>query len=460
MLRALPAAHLLQEFRRLLPTRLLGRWMADCGQGFYLRAFTPVVTLWYCVFGRLCPNHCLSHVVEDARSGGADCLSPRGKRLSRQLRSEATASFSDARARLPLAIFEKGLRHIADRFAANFRGGEWFGLRVALMDGSTCRLRPFGDIARAFPPHRSGNAKNPPYWCLARVAGMFCLTTGAVIGSAVGPMRAGEQCLAAMLLRRCWRGWLIVADRNFGVHSVARAATAAGAHLLARLTRARAARLARLAGVRLGPGMDIALDWFPSRYDQRPDGLGPAPVRGRLLVVRIQPRGYRPELLCLFTTLADARSHPAPQLAELYGRRWAVEICLRHVKSQMDLGLLQCRSADMVRKEWLAGLIAYNLIRWAMAAAAAAANTPISLLSFSRSRELLLGWCRRWPTHRHSLRSWQLLLGRIAAARLPKRRKPRPSEPRAVRPFQKDCAKLFGDRATARLKLAATSAKS
>jgi hypothetical protein len=82
---------------------------------------------------------------------------------------------------------------------------------------------------------------------------------------------------------------------------------------------------------------------------------------------------YRPLTLYLFTTLQDPLKCSAQELAQLYGQRWKVELCFRYVKTQRDLGFLECHSADMAHKEWLAGLIAYNLIRWTMAAAAASA---------------------------------------------------------------------------------------
>ncbi len=126
----------------------------------------------------------------------------------------------------------------------------------------------------------------------------------------------------------------------------------------------------------------------------------------------------------------------------------------------MDLGFLECRSADMLRKEWLAGLIAYNLIRWTMAVAAASAQVALQRLSFSRTRELLIGWIVRSSSRRRRLRSWQQLLARIAKAQLPKRRKRRPSEPRAIRPFYKAFARLEGPRAAARHKLTQINAKS
>src|ERR1017187_1528017 len=83
------APQLLRQFHRLLPVSLLAGWLARSDKVFYQRAFTPLITGWYCVFQRLSDNHHLSHVVEDALAGGADRLSPRGKPLSRCLFSEA-----------------------------------------------------------------------------------------------------------------------------------------------------------------------------------------------------------------------------------------------------------------------------------------------------------------------------------------------------------------------------------
>jgi hypothetical protein len=128
------APQLLRQFHRLLPVSLLARWLALSDKVFYQRAFTPLITVWYCVFQRLSDNHHLSHVVEDALAGGADRLSPRGKPLSRCLFSEATTAFSDARQRLPLDCFRRTLGHTATQTAAAFRTPLWFGLKVRLPD--------------------------------------------------------------------------------------------------------------------------------------------------------------------------------------------------------------------------------------------------------------------------------------------------------------------------------------
>lgn len=455
------AAQLLRRFHQLLPAPLLMGWLALAPAGFYLRAFTPLITLWYFLFQRLSPNHPLSQVVQDARDGGADRLSPKGKPLSRQLTSEATTSFSDARQRLPLDILYRCLQYIAQHVVASFRANVWLGHPVALTDGSTLRMRPLGDIPQHFPPHRPGNCRKPPYWSVSRVVGMFCLATGVVLDTALSPLTTSEQALCSQLLlsAQCWVNWVLVADRNFGVYSVARSVRQAAAHLVSRMTQARAAKMARHAGVLLAPGLDVRVTWRPSKHDRCPPRLDSQPVEDRLVVVCVR-RGGHPLTLYLFTTLLDHQKYTPRALAELYGQRWQVELCFRYVKAQMDLGFLQCRSAEMARKEWLAGLAAYNLIRYTMAAAAALANLPVHVLSFSRARELLLAWLQRASFRRPTQRTWKILLTRIAKARLPKRKKPRPSEPRAIRSFAKDFPKLEGSRADARKNLAPVCAKS
>lgn len=452
---------LLRLFLQLLPASDLDAWLAASGKTFYGRAFTPLITLWYIVFQRLGDNHHLSRVLEDAREGGADGLSPRGKKLSNQLLSESTSSYSDARQRLPLHVCRQALRHTADQIEQAFGGPRRFGRKVALLDGSTYRLRPFGDIPKQFPAHRPGNCKRAPYWCVTRVVGLLSWATGAVLDTAIGSLKASEQALSAELFElRSYAGWLVLGDRNFGVFSVLCAIVASGGDALVRMTQQRAARLARGCGLKLKPGLDALVTWSPSCYDHCPAWLKPVPLQGRLLAVQVRRPGFRDLTLYLFTTLCDERYCPTQELVELYAQRWNIEVCFRYIKTQMELGFLECRSAEIARKEWFAGLIAYNLIRWPMAAAAATHQVPLPLLSFSRARELFLGWLARSPMHRRNCRSWERLLTRISKARLPRRRKRRPAEPRAVRPFRKDHVILVGSRQLARKQLAKTRRKS
>jgi hypothetical protein len=435
----------------------LALWLAD--RVFYDRGFTPLIILWYLVFEHLSGKSTLEDVLEDARDGGADRLSTQGKPpLSQTLHSDSTASWSNARGRLPVAVVHQALRFSGDTIRATVQNRQWHGMEPTLLDGTTYRLRPWGDLPEQFPPHGGGNNR-APYWCLARSVVAFRMATGVVLDCAVGPTQRSEQALTQeMWQARPWENTLFVADRNFGVYSVVRGARSVQAHLVVRLTEARAKKLAREAQVNLEAGCDQVVEWKPTRHDQCPESLSREPVVGRLLALRVHPRGARSFMLYLFTTLVDPQI-TAQQWAQLYGERWQVELDLRYVKTQMGLHAPNCKSADMARKLWLSGLMAYNLVRASMCMAAARSHQPVLRLSFSRSRKALLKWLPKIgkPTE---LESWENLLDRIAKFRLPNRKKVRPPEPRAIRYFKSAFPKLTGDRAKAREKLTLANAKS
>jgi len=151
----------------------------------------------------------------------------------------------------------------------------------------------------------------------------------------MGDLTFSEQALSAQLLNvGCWAKWIFVGDRNFGVYSVIRSITAAHAQALVRLTEVRAGKLAKQVGLKLRHGLDVAITWTPSCHDKCPLGLDPLPVAGRLLVIRVQMPGFRPQLLFLFTTLTDQSLYTPLQLSQLYAERW--QIIIGH--SLFDIG--------------------------------------------------------------------------------------------------------------------------
>lgn len=438
---------LLGVFLQLLPLADLLNSHSLSGKRFYQRLFCPVVTLWYFIFQRLQADHSLDNVLGDAHGGGADALRPL---LSKNLRSTATASFSNARKRLPLAFLFDALALQARRILALDPGASWRGLAVSLLDGSTLRLRSLGDIPDHFPP-QGNQYKIPAYWCLARVVVDMCAFTGAVMDCRIGASTSSEQELACeIILGKSPGAHLGIGDRNFGVFRIAQAALRSGSHVLLRMTRPRALKLL---GRPLTPG-DHPVCWEHSRDDQLQPGLSADPIPGRLLVLQLQRKGFRTRQLFLFTTLAQAQLYPAAELGQLYALRWHVELNLRYLKTQMHMQQLECKSAEMARKEWVAGLLAYNLIRASMLCAALRAQVATLSLCFSSSRRHLLGWLARWSRDLKDWGShWDKILDLIARSRLPKRSKPRPPEPRAQRHLRHAFPPLVGSRADAKNKL-------
>jgi hypothetical protein len=422
---------LLQLFAQLVALESIEHTLSQSGRGFYRRLWCPVLTLWYLIWQRLQPEHTLQAVVTDARRGGADALRPRGKKpLSQRIKSAATTAYSKARQRLPLAWVKASFSSLAQRLRQLGMVAQLLELPIQLLDGSTLRLRPHGDIPKKFPPHRTRRKKS--YWCLARVVGSFCAHTGVVLRAEMDSNHQSEQTLTVRMLLAAAARVLSVGDRNFGVWRVVRAIKQSTGEGLVRLTGARAGKLA--AGRCLKAGLDRAVEWSPSRHDQVDRGLDAEPVPGRLVVVRAHRKGFRPQKLYLFTTLIDAAAYPPQRLLALYGLRWQVELDLRTVKATMDLGQLEVKSADLAQKEFYAGLMAYNLVRGLMGLAARTAGCAPGQLSFATARTQLVAALRilwlGWVPEPQRWNQWEWLLSEASSARLPRRKKARPSEPR------------------------------
>ena len=449
----LSPAELLRFFRQILPHHALRHLPALKQLTFYDRLFTPLVTLWYLLFQWLNADHSLDAAVADAQAGGAHRLN---RKLARQRTSSSTASFSDARQRLPWQFLAEALRLQGDHLTRQYPATLPQGLRLALLDGSTVRLRPFKDIAKTFPPHGNQHHKRT-YWCLMRVAVSFCAFTGAALDCALGSTHLSEQALGSEIILRAVGSWLFVGDRNFGVFRMVQVAHHKQQQVLLRLTEVRAAKL-------LGQALvcgDHAVTWKPTRHDQLQPDLSPAPVAGRLVIARLARPGFRPLCLCLFTTLRNVGPYAPAELVRLYGLRWHIELDLRYVKTQMEAEQLAARSATMATKEWLAALLAYNLIRAAMLCAALAKGIAPLTLSFSAARRRLESWLRDFGrTTTGALAAWKRTLAKIGTCLLPKRRGPRPNEPRAKCHLRESFPPLVGSRAQARKKLNSQHGKS
>ncbi len=393
---------MLRFFLLLLPHRALRQLPALQQLTFYERLFTPLVTLWYLLFQWLNHDHSLDAVLSDARAGGADRLNPK---LSRTLRSPSTGPYSDARRRLPEQFLAEALRLQGQRITQQSPATLWKEFVLALLDGSTVRLRPHEDIPKEFPPHANQH-QNKTYWCLMRVAVSFCALSGAALDCALGSTHLSEQALGCEIILRALGKCLFVGDRNFGVFRIVQAARHAQHQVLVRMTDVRASKL--LGGSLRGG--DFNVGWQPTGHDQLQPECSTVPVKGRLIIVRLRRRGFRPQWLCLFTTLAD--------------------------------------------QQWHACLLAYNLIRAAMLCAALGRHISPLNLSFSASRRRLESWLRDLGRSRADvLFSWQRTLTEIAHCLLPKRNAARPNEPRAKRYVRESFPPLVGSRTAARKKL-------
>jgi Transposase DDE domain len=426
---------------------------------FYERIFSLRVTLWYLLFQRLNFDQTQAAVVVNLRAGGANRLGRRGAgKLSRRVRSTQTSAYNQARQRMPLTLLSEALAHLRQGLLklvglapAPRKRPEPAQRTRQILDGSTLAVLVNPWLAEAYPPAR--NQSGTSDWSLMRIVVGFCARSGAVLSAAEGAMQRSEQAMAWTLIEAAAAFTIWIGDRNFGVWSVVAQAVRYRQDVLVRLTRARAAKLAR--GQPLHSGQDRLIQWSPSRSDQAPPGTERLAVSGRLIYVRLQKNGQWIDLW-LFTTL-DSRDYSVQLLVNWYGQRWQAELHFRSVKTQMKLAELDVCTPEMARKEFYAGLLAYSLVRAVMWGAGQRLEGGIKALSFSQARRVLLERFKTWGQGVVARADWsRQLLAEVAQQTLPKRAKERPSEVRRVRHRRLKYPPLKGSRAAARTRDQAT----
>jgi hypothetical protein len=411
--------------------------------------WTPAVTLW----AFLC--QCLS--------GSKSCVAAVARVLVLRIAlglppcSAATGAYCKARAKLPESLLRRLALQVGQAVEDGApEGWRWHDKRVLLADGTECSLPDTPANQKAYP--QPGSQRPGLGFPLIRLVVLLTFATASLVGAALGPHQGketGETALFRSLLDQVRRGDVVVADRYYCSYWQVALLLACGADACFRLHQRRKYDFRK--GRRLGRG-DHVVTWAkPARpawmdedtYAGLPETLSVREVR----VVVTEP-GCRSREVLVATTLADARAYPKEDIAELYHKRWHVELDIRSVKQTLEMDILSCKTPEMVRKEVWAHLLAYNLVRQAMAEAARANHTTPRRLSFAGAVQtlnafrwaLLLGAADR---RAELVRAVLLAIGTHAVGNRPGRCEPRKvkrrpkSYPRLMKPRGQERAELL-----------------
>ena len=378
-----------------------------------------------------CQDAVARHVSERSGRGMAPC-------------SLSTGPYCKARGRLPtelvLQLQRQVGRHLVQRLPQGWR---WRARSVKLLDGTTVSMPDTPANQAVFPQYL--RQKPGLGFPLARVVGILCLGSGAVLDWAMGPYQGEDSSEAALfrtLLDALEVGDILLADRYYCSYWVLAMLQARGIDLL---TRQHASRLYDFRrGQRLGRGDHIVRWKRPPRphwmdqqtYATMPEALSVREVRvgGRVLV----------------TTLIDPGLATPAELDWLYQQRWHVELDLRSIKIAIGMDILRCKSPEMIRKEVAVHLLAYTLVRAVMAQAANLGGVLARALSFKAALQLLNAYHQQLR-HSAGARACMMIshvLGAMALLRLHLR--PGRVEPRAIKRRPKPHRLLTEPRSVAR----------
>jgi len=369
---------LLRLFQKVAPGSLFEQLCQEHGYEFRQGIYSVAVVVWLMIWQRLQDNRSLAAAVQCLIQGGCGDLVPDCKRWTDDEVSAATGGYCQARQKLPKLIAKRVSERIVEQLGSEMQEG-WGGLArpVFVVDGSSLQLPHAPALVEAFPPGHNQHGEN--HWPVLRIVVFHDVFSGLALEPAWGPMYGdspvSEQALAQEALERLPGEAVVLGDGNFGIFAFAHAVQQSKRGMVLRLTLERAQKI--LAG-KLVKDTDQPLVWRPSRWERKAHPHLPeqAMVEGRVLVYENPARPG--ELLCLFTTLAVA----VEEILAIYRLRWNVETDLRSLKRTVGLHQLSSKSPDMVEKELLLAMAAYNLIRAVMCLAARRANLKPRQLSF------------------------------------------------------------------------------
>jgi hypothetical protein len=413
------------------------------------RLFTPAVTT--AVF--------LSQVGSDDQSCRSAVARLLAWRVARGLPacSPDAGGYCKARQRLPESLLPRLARHVADRIGDHApESWAFHGRRVLIADGSTLSMPDTPENQAEYPQH---SAQKPGCgFPIARIVVLIALATGCVLDAAIGAGKGkltGEMALVRGLHGRLRRGDILLADSYYSSFDEVITLAGMGVDVVMRRHAGRPADFRR--GRRLGRE-DHAVEWRRNR--NRPDWMRreefaalPRVHPMRELRVRVDRPGFRSRSFVVVTTLLDPAAFPAAELASLYRQRWHGELDIRSLKSTMRMDVLRCLSPAMVRKEFWAHLLAYDLVRGAMAGAAERHGVLPRRLSVQGARQTLEAF--RGEVGRATPGDAAMLieatLGAIAYHRVGDR--PDRVEPRVVKRRPKAYPRMQEPRAIARKRL-------
>lgn len=317
-------------------------------------------------------------------------------------------AFAQARARLPLALFDRLLAGVSGALGAvRDEAQTWCGHRLWLIDGTACSMPDTPPLQAQFG--QPGGQKRGCGFPVAHLLVLFHAGTGLLQRMQASPLRTNDLSGASAMHASMSPGDVMVGDRAFcsfahlalliqgGLHGIFRVnATQIVSFRKGRMHLPPNASHPRSKGPRGLPHSkwvkwlgkcDQVVEYFKPR--KRPAWISeqdyaalPEKITVRELRYEVRQPGYRVREVLLVTTLLDPVRYPVGELAQAYYDRWRVEVNIRHLKQTLKMDVLHTRTVAGVEKELRMFALVYNLVRFVMVEAAKLQGVRPDRISF------------------------------------------------------------------------------
>jgi hypothetical protein len=309
--------------------------------------------------------------------------------------SPDTAAYCRARDALAAEGLQRAVEHTAQALDASVSDQHlWLGRQVQVVDGTGIALPDTEANQDDYP--QPAQQKLGCGFPVLRLVAFMSLSTGAVSRYRLGNLHDHEQRLFQELRTHLKANDMVLGDRNFGTFATLVLLKRQGADGVFRRHQSRGAGVDTVKRL----GQDDSLVRWRAPHHYRPPWLDASVDLPETIVVRevrfqVTQPGFRTQSVTLVTTLLDAKTYPAWALAELYLKRWRMELWLRDIKITMDMEMLRTKTPARVRAELAMFLVGYNFIRTVLFDAAKVSEARLEQLSFKSALVRFGLWCAR-----------------------------------------------------------------
>jgi len=309
--------------------------------------------------------------------------------------SSSTASYCTARPKLDQAMLDEVIEHTAKYLHKMPEMYSFHNRRVVVVDGTGFSMPDTPVNQQEWP--QSSNQKPGCGFPAGRICACFCLDTGGVLSHRIGNKKSHEL----PLLRDQYSAFkmedIFLGDKAFCVYFDI--ATFKEMRVDSVVPLARRNPITKGKCVKKISDNDLLIQWDRPLYQEKKSSITreqwellPKKLLLRQIKVTIAQPGFRVKEYYIITTLLDESVYTADEIAELYFRRWDVELFFRDLKTTLGMDILRCQTPEMIHKEIQMHFIVYNCIRCLMCDAAEQANLPVRQISFKGALQAIRNW--------------------------------------------------------------------
>jgi hypothetical protein len=383
------SGNLLPAFEDMLPTQTIEKYVKDHLSKTRDKVYTPLRTVFAMILTGIQEDKSLQNTVNifnekyeteckmmqqielelllQSKAEDAKNVNKRGrprkyrskiaKSKSKSL-SDSTVAYTKARKRLPAELLQ--LTFEQTNKPCDIREESWYGMRTFITDGTYCQLQDTAEIRELYPP-----IENIGMFPQALLQVFIRQGSGQIHDYALGNRKISELELVLPMLKKMQPNDLLLADDLYNTYYHFCLVLQHKGHIIVPGKRDRNYTVEKA----ITEGDEIVTINKPNK---RPDYVTkqewkdlPKTIRMRRISYHYQTKDGL-ETAILYTTILDEKIKKEEIIIK-YTRRWDIEICIREIKTLMDINVLRAKSPDILQKELIASLIAYNLVRYMVA---------------------------------------------------------------------------------------------